>query len=291
MSEPAQRRKGLGRGLAALIDGAAAPEAGSSPPRAEAEIPIDRIAPNPDQPRKRFDEAEIEALAESIRAKGVIQPLVLRHDPDRADAFQIVAGERRWRAAQRAQLHAVPAIIRPLDDSEALEIALLENVQRADLNPVEEAQGYAQLIERHGHTQDKLSAILGKSRSHIANTLRLLNLPPDALTALREGRITAGHARAALAAADPEALVRAVVEGGLSVREAERRAKAQGPGRAAAAPRREKDADTAALEADLSAALGLKVAIRHGESGSGQLVLSYRDLDQLDGLCRLLGGG
>lgn len=290
MTEAPQRRKGLGRGLAALIDGAAPPEDSSQPLRPETDIPIDKIAPNPDQPRKHFDDGEIEALAASIRAKGVIQPLVLRRDPNRPDGFQIVAGERRWRAAQRAQLHAVPAIVRALDDSEALEIALLENVQRADLNPVDEAQGYAQLIERHGHTQERLSAILGKSRSHIANTLRLLNLPPDALTALRDGKITAGHARAALAAEDPSTLVRAVVAGGLSVREAERRAKAA-PRPAAASSRHPKDADTAALEADLSAALGLKVAIRHGESGSGQVVLSYRDLDQLDGLCRLLGAG
>ena len=290
----AQRRKGLGRGLAALIDASAAPPPDAESPRGPGptEIAVDLIAPNPDQPRKRFDADELEALATSIREKGVIQPLILRPSAQRDGRYEIVAGERRWRAAQMARLHAVPAIVRALDDTETLEIALLENVQRADLDPIEEAAGYAQLIERYGHTQDRLAAIVGKSRSHIANTLRLLNLPEDVRALLQSGKLTAGHARAALGAEDPGALARRAADGGWTVRETERRAKAPPAPKATtrAAPAR-KDADTAALEADLSAALGLPVEIRHRENGDGQLVLRYRSLDDLDGLCRLLSGG
>ena len=283
----APRRKGLGRGLAALIDDAGLAAQAKAEGGAR-EIAIDLIRANPDQPRKTFDEDEIEALAQSIRERGVIQPLVLRPAPS-GEGYEIVAGERRWRAAQRARLHAVPAIIRRFDDSEALEVALLENVQRADLNPVEEATGYAQLIERYGHTQDRLAQIIGKSRSHIANTLRLLTLPEPALTLLRAGKLSAGHARAALGAENPAALAERAAREGLSVREAERRAKARtAPTAAAVAPRAEKDADTRALEADLAAATGLAVTIQHREAGGGELRIRYRDLDQLDGLCQLL---
>ena len=283
----APRRKGLGRGLAALIDDAGLAAQAEAEGGAR-EIAIDLIRANPDQPRKTFDEDEIEALAQSIRERGVIQPLVLRPAPS-GEGYEIVAGERRWRAAQRARLHAVPAIIRRFDDSEALEVALLENVQRADLNPVEEATGYAQLIERYGHTQDRLAQIIGKSRSHIANTLRLLTLPEPALTLLRAGKLSAGHARAALGAENPAALAETAAREGLSVRETERRAKARtAPTAAAVAPRAEKDADTRALEADLAAATGLAVTIQHREAGGGELRIRYRDLDQLDGLCQLL---
>ena len=283
----APRRKGLGRGLAALIDDAGLAAQAKAEGGAR-EIAIDLIRANPDQPRKTFDEDEIEALAQSIRERGVIQPLVLRPAPS-GEGYEIVAGERRWRAAQRARLHAVPAIIRRFDDSEALEVALLENVQRADLNPVEEATGYAQLIERYGHTQDRLAQIIGKSRSHIANTLRLLTLPEPALTLLRAGKLSAGHARAALGAENPAALAETAAREGLSVRETERRAKARtAPTAAAVAPRAEKDADTRALEADLAAATGLAVTIQHREAGGGELRIRYRDLDQLDGLCQLL---
>jgi ParB family chromosome partitioning protein len=285
----APRRRGLGRGLAALIDDSASVARASG---GADSIALDLIDPNPDQPRKRFDAEEIESLAASIREKGVIQPLVLRPAPGAQGRYQIVAGERRWRAAQAAQLHEVPAVVRTLSDSEVLEVALLENIQRADLNPVEEAQGYAQLIERHGHTQDRIAAITGKSRSHVANTLRLLKLPPAALALLESGALSAGHARAALSAEDPERFARMIVDEGLSVREAEKRL--QAAARAAAEPRRprapEKDADTRALEADLSAALGLRVAVRHKADGRGELVIAYDDLDQLDGLCRLLNG-
>jgi ParB family chromosome partitioning protein len=281
------RRKGLGRGLAALID-----DARPSPAeRAQSGnmAPVDRIRPNPDQPRKNFDQTELDALATSIREKGVIQPLIVRQDPARADGYQIVAGERRWRAAQLAQVHEVPVIVRNLTDAEVVEIAILENVQRADLNPIEEASGYAQLVEKFGHTQEQLASAIGKSRSHIANTLRLLALPADVVALTRSGALSAGHARALITAGDPSALARIVVDKGLSVRETEKLARAAvdqpSPRRAARAA---KDADTRALEADLAAALGLKVVIDHKSGGSGEIRIAYGDLEQLDGVCRLL---
>jgi ParB family chromosome partitioning protein len=282
------RRKGLGRGLAALIEDVRPERADSAP--ADATAPIERIRPNPDQPRKRFDPAELEALAQSIRERGVVQPLIVRVDPADPGAYQIVAGERRWRAAQLAQVHDVPIIVRALDDVEVLEIAILENVQRADLNPLEEAAGYAQLVERFGHTQERLAAAMGKSRSHIANALRLLTLPDPVQAMVRDGALTAGHARALITAPDPLALAEVVVARGLSVRETERLAKTAQTPPAAARPRAASaDADTRALEADLSASLGLKVAIRHRGAEGGEIRIAYRDLEQLDGLCRLLG--
>jgi ParB family chromosome partitioning protein len=283
----APRRKGLGRGLAALIEDVRPDR--PTPLRADAAAPIERIRPNPNQPRKRFDEAELAALAESIRSKGIVQPLIVRRDPDDASGWQIVAGERRWRAAQLAQLHEVPIVVRELDDVDVLEIGILENVQRADLNPIEEAAGYAQLVQRFGHTQEKLAAAMGKSRSYIANALRLLTLPEAVQTLAREGALSAGHARALITASDPEALARIVVERGLSVRETERLAKEPPRTARPEAPRAPaKDADTRALEADLSAALGLKVAISHRGAAGGELRIAYADLDQLDGICRLL---
>lgn len=285
MTEPL-RRKGLGRGLAALMDEIAPPE-DAAPHPAEASIPIDRIRPNPEQPRKRFDETELEALAESIRAKGVVQPLILRADPERRDGWQIVAGERRWRAAQRAGLHEVPAVVRRIDDSEAIELAVLENVQRADLNAMEEAAGYAMLIDRFGHTQQRVADAMGKSRSHVANALRLLTLPDEVQTLVRDDKLSAGHARALVTAADPAALARRIVEGDLSVREAEALAKRVATPPSASPRPQVEDPDTRALEADLSAAVEAPVAIRQKGAG-GELVIRYRDLDQLDGLCRLL---
>jgi ParB family chromosome partitioning protein len=279
------RRKGLGRGLAALID-EVAPPPGAAPRAADTRAPIDLIRPNPHQPRKRFDEAELDALANSIRHKGVVQPLIVRPDPERPGGWQIVAGERRWRAAQLAALHELPIVVRDLTDAEVLEVAILENVQRADLNPIEEAAGYAELIERFGHTQEQLGGVLGKSRSHIANSLRLLNLPPPVQDMTRDGRLSAGHARALLTANDPFGLAIRVVRDQLSVRETERLAKA--PARAQPGKPGGRDPDTVALEADLGAVLGVKVEIRHRPDGAGELRLVYRDLDQLDGLCRLL---
>lgn len=282
------RRKGLGRGLAALIEDVRPDPA--MPARAEASAPIDRVRPNPDQPRKRFDEAELDALAQSIRARGVVQPLIVRADPGNPGDWQIIAGERRWRAAQRAQLHDVPIVVREIGDAEVLEIGILENVQRADLNPIEEATGYAQLIERFGHTQEQLASAMGKSRSHIANLLRLLQLPEDVQRMTREGRLTAGHARALVTAEDPCGLARVIEARGLSVRETERLVKGPSPAQPSprAASKPSKDADTRALEADLTAALGLSVQIEHRGDGGGEVRLRYRDLEQLDGICQLL---
>lgn len=284
MSDQA-RRKGLGRGLAALIDDIR-PDDSAPPRQPDTTLPIEALRPNPNQPRKTFDDAELDALTESIRVKGVIQPLIVRPDPSLEGGYQIVAGERRWRAAQRAQLHSLPVVIRAFDDREVLEIAILENVQRADLNPIEEAGGYARLVEQFGHTQEQLASAMGKSRSHIANALRLLGLPEAVQSMLSDGRLTAGHARALITAPDPAALARQVVALGLSVRETERLAK-----RAATPPPPRalgsKDPDTAALEADLSAALQMRVALRHKGQG-GEILISYKDLDALDALCARL---
>lgn len=292
MSNGRPERRGLGRGLSALMaDVGPAVATPATPARPERVIPVDRIAPNPDQPRRSFNEDALEDLANSIREKGVIQPLILRIDPRDPEGFQIVAGERRWRAAQRAQLHEVPAIVRELDDTEVLEIAIIENIQRADLNPVEEATGYRQLMDRFGHTQEKVAEALGKSRSHIANTLRLLNLAPEILAFLRDGRISAGHARALLTADDPMGLARKIVDQGLSVRETEKLAKqpVKTSPRTTASRTSEKDADTRMLEKDLAAALGMGVSIDHdaGTAG-GKVTIRYASLEDLDEVCRRL---
>ncbi|MDU8942540.1 ParB/RepB/Spo0J family partition protein [Ovoidimarina sediminis] len=285
-----RERKALKRGLSALMaDVAPTPPAGEEPARsADIVVPVDQISPNPDQPRRIFQPGALEELASSIREKGIIQPLILRRDPADEGRFQIVAGERRWRAAQMAQVHAVPAIIREFDDTEVLEIAIIENIQRADLNAMEEAAGYRQLMERFGHTQERLAEALGKSRSHIANTMRLLDLPMEIQTLVQDGKLTAGHARALITAEDPLGLAGLIVRKGLSVREAERLAKkpkASAP--KPAAP--QKDADTRALESDLSAALSMGVSIDHtpGEE-AGRITIRYKTLDDLDELCRRL---
>ena len=289
-----KERRGLGRGLSALMADVDTPPAAvnDGPPRkAEALIAIERIAPNPDQPRRTFTEDALEELAKSVREKGVIQPLILRKNPRDPNGYEIVAGERRWRAAQRAQLHEVPAIVRDLDDTEVLEIAIIENIQRADLNAVEEARGYRQLMDRFGHTQEQLSEALGKSRSHIANMLRLLNLPDAVMDHLVSGELSAGHARALLTTEDPVGLAALVIKRGLSVRDTEKLAKtdskAASPSKAGAGV--EKDADTILLERDLKAALGMGVSIDHTAGGeSGVLKIRYRNLEQLDEVCRRL---
>ena len=287
-----KERRALGRGLSALMADVAGPDATpENAPRApEAVIPIDRIRPNPEQPRRIFQTGALEELARSIREKGVIQPLILRVDPGDPSAYQIVAGERRWRASQMAQLHEVPAIIREFNDTEVLEVAIVENIQRADLNAMEEAAGYRQLMDRFGHTQDKLAEALGKSRSHIANMMRLLNLPREIQDMVAEGRISAGHARAVLTAQDPIALAREVERKDLSVRETENRARASKPADSASKGGRPstKDADTRALEDDLMAVLRMKISIDHGSSGAGTLSIRYKSLDQLDELCQRL---
>ncbi|KPP86524.1 MAG: chromosome partitioning protein, ParB family [Rhodobacteraceae bacterium HLUCCO07] len=291
-----EKKRGLGRGLSALMsdvnNDAPASNSDASARRAEQHLPIEVIAPNPDQPRRNFDSDTLEDLAGSIREKGIIQPLIVRPDPADARKFQIVAGERRWRAAQIAQLHEVPVIVREFDDTEVLEVAIIENIQRADLNPVEEAAGYRQLIERFGHTQDQLAKALGKSRSHIANQMRLLSLPREVIDYLEKDQISAGHARALITSDDPASLARIVVSKGLSVRETEKLAKKppeEKTSRPGASRNPEKDADTVALEGDLSANLGMKVTVNH-DSGqeSGQVSIRYTSLDELDELCRKL---
>jgi ParB family transcriptional regulator, chromosome partitioning protein len=302
----AENRRGLGRGLSALLGEADTPEtaaasaadvsvvAAAPPEGSTRDIPNELIRRNPDQPRRVFAENELQELSDSIREKGVLQPILVRPAPGVEGEYQIVAGERRWRASQLAGLRAMPAMVRDLSDAEVLEIGIIENIQRADLNAVEEALGYRALMERFGRTQDAVAQIVGKSRSHVANTLRLLNLPQDVQTLLADGVITAGHARAIATAADPSALARIVVEKGLSVRETEALAK-RGMEKAAASPppggpRRPvagKDADTLALEADLAEALGLEVLV-DDRGGAGELRIRYATLEQLDDVCRRL---
>jgi ParB family chromosome partitioning protein len=258
-----------------------------------ATAPIDQLHSNPDQPRRDFPEAELNELTASIRQRGIIQPIVVRPDPNHPGDYQIVAGERRWRAAQRAQLHEIPVVVRELDDRTVMELAIIENVQRSDLNPIEEANGYIQLIERFAYTQEKMSDIVGKSRSHVANTLRLLGLPDQVQQMLRSGKLSAGHARALINAPDPVALAEQAVLKGLTVRQVEELAR-----RVAAAPKhrargkggpKQKDADTRILEGDLSAAISMVVSIEHHPTdGGGEMRIRYRSLDELDRLCRKL---
>lgn len=286
-------RRPLGRGLSALLgEPAAEAGAGHTAPAAPASVPIDLIRPNPRQPRQNFRDADLQDLAASIREHGIIQPVILRADPEATGTYQIVAGERRWRAAQQAGLHEVPAIVRELDDRKILELAIIENVQRVDLDPVEEAHGYSQLVDTFGYTQEELARIIGKSRSHLANTMRLLALPEPVLEMLRTGALTAGHARALITAADPVRLAEQAVARGLTVRQIEELARKLPATDRVKAPRRmpEKDADTRVLEGDLSAAIGMRVQIEHlTPEGGGEVRIRYRDLDELDRLCRKLG--
>lgn len=295
MSGPDAKRRNLGRGLDALL-GSSEPvriqpvePLQAAPVRSEnsvATLAIGDIHPGRFQPRHKFDEDELDALAESVRAKGILQPILVRPHPDKPGEFELVAGERRWLAAQRAQLHDVPAMVRDLSDKDTLEVGLVENVQRQDLSPLEEAEGYKRLVDEFSHTQETLASIVGKSRSHVANMMRLLGLPDDVKAHLYERRLTAGHARALLTADDPGALARRIVNQGLSVREAERLAGEAGKPRktrAAASSSRDKDTDTLALERELAEATGLKVAIQH-KGEAGQVVIDYRNLEQLDDL-------
>ena len=287
------KRRGLGRGLSALMADVTETQSVAEQGAAEQFIPIEKISPNPEQPRKRFDPEDLQDLANSIREKGVIQPLIVRRREN--GTFEIVAGERRWRASQMAQLHELPVIIREFTDVEVLEVAIIENIQRADLNSIEEAAGYRQLMDRFGHTQEKMAEALGKSRSHIANLLRLLNLPDDVLEMVRVGDLSAGHARTLVPATDPSKLAKQIVAGGLSVRATEALMKREQSGDAPKTAKKassrdaDKDADTRALEGDLSANLGIKVTLNH-KSGqeSGQMVLHYKTMDELDEICRLL---
>lgn len=297
---------GLGRGLSALLGEvesevlaasgnaqphSSAPAVGQAPgapaeQRAPRTLPIALLRPNPFQPREHFDPEALEELATSIRDKGVIQPIIVRPVPGQPDEYQIVAGERRWRAAQKARLHEVPVVIRAFTDAEALEVALIENIQRADLNPIEEARGYRQLIDKFSYTQDALGQVIGRSRSHIANTIRLLQLPQTVQDYIYSGKLSAGHARTLVGQPDPEAMAEELIAGGLNVREAEEKGrKAKGKKKRTIG----KDADTRALEQSLAAQLGLNVAISHRGEKGGELKVGYKTLEQLDEICRLLG--
>ena len=294
MSIPLHKGR-LGRGLASLI--------GEPTPQAEARLPvhgeqrlvsIDQLHPNGRNPRKSFADAELTELADSIRSRGLLQPIIARLDRERG-GYEIVAGERRWRAAQRIGLHDVPVIVRDLSDQEVAEFALIENVQRTDLNPIEEATGYSELIEKFGYTQEEVAEVIGKSRSHLANTLRLLRLPESVRALLQEGKLTAGHARALIGREDAEALARRIVEEELNVREVEAlvQDEARGGGASKAGRRggeEEKDADSRAFEKDMSDSLGLKVEIKPGSGESGTLSIKYGNFDQLDYIrSRLVG--
>lgn len=284
-----QSRKRLGRGLAALIGDMDRPAAPAQAPvvSPDRQLPIEFIRPNPRNPRRHFDDAELTDLSQSIREHGLVQPVIVRSVE--GGTYELIAGERRWRAAQKAGLTTVPAIIRDVDDRVALELAIVENVQRADLNPVEEALGYQQLMDEHGYTQADLGNVIGKSRSHVANTLRLLKLPPVIHDLINDGSLTAGHARALVTVDDPAALAKRIVEQGLSVRQTEALAQATESKPAVRRSRSaaEKDADTLALEKLLSDTIGMLVTIDHKADG-GQLRVEYRSLEQLDDLCRRL---
>ena len=285
MAIPLQKGR-LGRGLASLI--------GESP-QAEAHLPahgeqrllsIDQLHPGPFNPRRTFAEADLAELADSMRSRGLLQPIIARPDAQRG-GYEIVAGERRWRAAQKAALHNVPVIVRDLSDVEAAEFALIENVQRSDLNPIEEAAGYSELMERFGYTQEQVSEVVGKSRSHLANMLRLLKLPMPVQVLLQEGKLTAGHARALIGHDDAMSIARRIVEEDLNVREVEllvqeQQKDGEGSGKSKSKPARDKDADTRAFEKDMTDALGLRVEIRRGSGESGQLTISFGNFDQLE---------
>ncbi|WP_170410849.1 ParB/RepB/Spo0J family partition protein [Ruegeria atlantica] len=296
MAAKKTKPRGLGRGLSALMADVTQDTEGlmpSEPRRPDMKVPIEKLRANPNQPRRTFQPEQLDELAASVKEKGIIQPLIVREVG--GGSYEIVAGERRWRAAQMAQLHDIPVIVRDFDDTEVLEVAIIENIQRADLNAVEEAAGYKQLMDRFGHTQEKLAEALGKSRSHIANLLRLLSLPLDVQKLVVEGKLSAGHARALITAENPSELAKIVVKDGLSVRATELLVKKQHQSDAPqTAPRSRnldagKDADTRALEKDLSAILAMKVVINHkAGSETGQVVLTYENLDQLDDLCAKL---
>lgn len=291
MNDRKIERRGLGRGLSALMAdvGMAETSVGRSGLGVR-EVPIEHVQPNPDQPRRRFNEEALAELADSIREKGVLQPLLVR---ELGQGFEIVAGERRWRAAQIAKLHVVPVIVKDYSDTEVLEVAIIENIQRADLSPVEEATAFRQLIERFGHTQEKLAETLGKSRSYIANALRLLSLPVDVIGMVETGALSSGHARALVASDKASALARRIVDEGMTVREVERLVREDKTGKGTTRgyrPRHgQKDDDTLALEADVSSNLGMSVKIAHEpHTGGGILSIRYMTLEQLDMLCRVL---
>ncbi|MEM1047629.1 MAG: ParB/RepB/Spo0J family partition protein [Pseudomonadota bacterium] len=287
-AEKAKRR--LGKGLAALIGDVDTDAAVMTRARTQRRVPVEFLERNPRNPRTTFKDDDLAELTASVKEKGIVQPILVRPKSDAgSDSFEIIAGERRWRAAQKAGLHEVPVVIQEVSDQEALELAIIENVQRADLNPVEEARGYSRLMEEFSYTQADLASVIGKSRSHVANTMRLLKLPQTIQDHLAEGALSAGHARALITAENPEVLARQIVDEGLSVRDTE--VLAQTPPRKASktSEKREKDADTKALEKRLSDSLGLTVVINHKPNGAGEVRIRYRDVDQLEAVCQRLG--
>ncbi|KIC24350.1 MULTISPECIES: ParB/RepB/Spo0J family partition protein [unclassified Leisingera] len=295
MADKKTKPRGLGRGLSALmadVNPAPVSTQAEAPRNAEILVPIENVIANPNQPRRQFLQEDLDDLTASIKEKGVLQPLIVRPRP--GGKYEIVAGERRWRASQAAQLHEVPVLIRDYSDLEMMEVAIIENIQRSDLNAMEEAQSYKQLMEKFGHTQEKMAEALGKSRSHIANLVRLLHLPEDVQILVQERKLSAGHARALITSDHASELAAKIVKGGLSVRATEALVKKDAAGIQAAGakkPRKapEKDADTRALEGDLSAMLKMKVSIDHKPGGeAGAVTISYESLDQLDELCNLL---
>lgn len=293
----AERHRGLGRGLSALMgENAEAPVAPDAPvPAGVQRVPIESLKPNPDQPRKTFRQEDLDELTASIRDKGVLQPILVRSQPGEDGVWQIIAGERRWRASQAARLTEVPIVVHEMDDVEVFEVAIVENVQRADLNPLEEAEAYRVLMDRFGRTQDAVAGVVGKSRSHVANMMRLLQLPERVLFYVREGKLSAGHARALINTPDPSQLADIAFVDGLSVRETEalarRATEGPKPVKAKAVARAgEGSADVVALQQDLADALGLKVEL-NDRSGKGELTIRYGSLEQLDDLCRRLMRG
>ena len=292
MAEEAAKSR-LGRGLAALIGDVGDETAALERTRSARRVPIEFLRPNPRNPRRIFADSDLDELAASIRERGIIQPILVRTLRGQADAYEIIAGERRWRAAQRANMHEVPVVLLEVGDREALELAIIENVQRTDLDPLEEAAGYQALADEFGYSQDDIARIVGKSRPHVSNTVRLLKLPEPVKAYIHAGKLTAGHARMLLGQPNPEQLAESIVKRGLNVRQVENMARVSGRQRGAA-PRRArpgKDADTAALEKRLGDALGLQVTIDHRANGGGTVEIRYRTLEQLDEIARRLESG
>ena len=290
MNAPLQKSR-LGRGLASLIGDAPVTQPRIPPEGEQRMVPIEQIRAGKLNPRKTFKEDELAELADSIREKGLVQPILVRPEPGSSNGYEIVAGERRWRASQRAGLHTVPVIVRDLADQEVLELAIIENVQRADLNPIEEAAGYQELIERYAYTQERLAEVIGKSRSHLANTLRLLKLPTSVQSMVENGKLTAGHARALVGREDAEAMAERIIESQLNVRDVEALVQAGTEAVQTMRRVRDKDADTKAFEKELADMLGLKVEIRRGSGESGVLQIKYGNFDQLEYIrLRLMGG-
>ena len=277
------KRRGLGRGLGQLFGEEAQDYAELDKARSAKSVPIDQIYPGRFQPRKHFDEEALSSLVESIKAQGILQPILVRRHPESSNAYEIIAGERRWRAAQLAQLHEVPIVIKDLPDRDALEVALVENIQRQDLNAVEEAEGYRRLIDEFGHTQEDLAKVVGKSRSHVANLMRLLTLPEGVRKLVEAGQLSAGHARALVGRDDSEALARKIVDKGLTVRQVERLVTTEKSGSPTAAEPEKTDPNTAALQHDLETLLGMRVKVTF-DGSKGALTVYYNSLDQLDGL-------